>query len=841
MKNLRKVLALVLAVATLMSFAVVANAAVDFDDADKISTANTMAVDILQTLKVINGKTDTTFAPQGNVTRAEIAKMIAFIMNGGKDIGELYKDSCTFADSKTHWAAGYIGYCVTMGIINGRSETVFAPQDNVTGTEAAKMMLCALGYDAGNKGMTGTNWAGNTLNLADSKNLFNKVLTSPNQALTREGAAQLLWNGMQNKTISYPGASTIIVQGVTVVQGGTETESTNTLMAQKFSGYSYDDNYRDAWHRPGYTFEGENYLDTPIITSYGPLEISKIQKIVGINGKDLLANGVTTNVWTGGFDPTSSNCSPYFWTVVGAAKGDKKYDGNTYNAAGSAYAGMTASSTAKIGTNGDYIEVYWNAGAKELDVVIFWSDAAKVASWSQDSSTKKITVTLDQTFGGTAFTNVGGDPVQFVFEADETAITKNTTYVVGYRAKLNPNDSAYAPFTVIAPEVATVTSAGFASKDGKATTLYTAEKNYTVDNSGMFNSFAVGYDYNLYMDPAGIVFYAESKQDVVETKYLYVMDTAVEGTSFGDNTYLAKVLFSDGTIEIVETNRDYNRAAGLYTYTTDKEVYTLTGVMTAASGTENIVNKGAAFGGSYFFNNKTLFVVETTVGSDKVYSTYTGINNVPTVTGDIYYAMNADNANLVDVVFVMGATETGTTAATELDVSVLFASTGLHTVTTKPGVDGKSHSYYTINAVINGSVTTVKVSPEVFNAIKCSVSHTHNQTNCEAQAGAFTYIDSYKLDANGVVYEIHEAALTSVTMTAMAGTSATSKLYKDGVITVNGTVVAIDEAVPAYVYDKNDNKFEVKTIADLTKSFSGFVLKNTDGDIVAFYGIDNKV
>ena len=95
MKNLKKVLALVLVVAMMASFAVSASAA-SFTDNDKIVYND--AVKLLSTLDVVNGFTDGSFNPEGNVTRAQTAKMIAFIMNGGEDASSSFASAANFSD-----------------------------------------------------------------------------------------------------------------------------------------------------------------------------------------------------------------------------------------------------------------------------------------------------------------------------------------------------------------------------------------------------------------------------------------------------------------------------------------------------------------------------------------------------------------------------------------------------------------------------------------------------------------------------------------------------------------------------------------------------------------------
>ena len=77
MKNLKKILALVLAFAC--AFTMFAGAA--FTDSADIKA--TEAVDTLSALGVIDGYTDGSFKPNGTVTRAEMAKMIFVVWNGG--------------------------------------------------------------------------------------------------------------------------------------------------------------------------------------------------------------------------------------------------------------------------------------------------------------------------------------------------------------------------------------------------------------------------------------------------------------------------------------------------------------------------------------------------------------------------------------------------------------------------------------------------------------------------------------------------------------------------------------------------------------------------------------
>jgi Spy/CpxP family protein refolding chaperone len=99
MKNFKKVLALVLAVATLLSFATIASAVSSSsykDAADITKNGQTEAIDVLSGIGVLTGYPDTTFKPNQDITRAEAAKIIAMFDNGATDISALYKSANPF-------------------------------------------------------------------------------------------------------------------------------------------------------------------------------------------------------------------------------------------------------------------------------------------------------------------------------------------------------------------------------------------------------------------------------------------------------------------------------------------------------------------------------------------------------------------------------------------------------------------------------------------------------------------------------------------------------------------------------------------------------------------------
>ena len=197
----KKVLALVLAFAC--AFTMFAGAASFTDQAD-INTDNVEAVDLLTTLGIIKGYEDGSFNPEGTVTRAEMAKMIYTIRNGGNDDASAHIGNTTsFTDISGHWAEGYIKYLQNTGIVAGKSATRFDPDSQVTTTEAMKMALALAGYDEEHAGLTGINWATNTLTYATTYGLTDKVASAMTAGCARQDAAQILANCLDMTAVRW--------------------------------------------------------------------------------------------------------------------------------------------------------------------------------------------------------------------------------------------------------------------------------------------------------------------------------------------------------------------------------------------------------------------------------------------------------------------------------------------------------------------------------------------------------------------------------------------------------------------------------------------------------------
>ena len=198
----------------------------DFTDADEI--VNKDAVSTMTALGIINGKEDGSyFDPTGNVTRAEMAKMLCVAINGGVDPVLGVKDTPTFTDIKGTWAESYIEYCAANGIIAGRGNNKFDPTGTVSATEAAKMLLGVLGYNAEKSGLVGNDWAINTNVLANQNGLYKNLANlNANTLLTRDNAAQMIYNALDANMVELNAAGNYTTSQYSYT--GTESVVTGT-------------------------------------------------------------------------------------------------------------------------------------------------------------------------------------------------------------------------------------------------------------------------------------------------------------------------------------------------------------------------------------------------------------------------------------------------------------------------------------------------------------------------------------------------------------------------------------------------------------------------------------
>ena len=143
MKNLKKVLAMVLAFAC--TFSMFAGAKV-FEDVPAGSDYSE-AITMLSDLGVIQGKDDGKYHPEDTITRAEACAMIARLMTGDPNVSQ-YVGAQSFTDvAKGSWKDSAIGYCYINGIVIGVGNNKFEPDRAITDAEFVTMVVRAMGYE----------------------------------------------------------------------------------------------------------------------------------------------------------------------------------------------------------------------------------------------------------------------------------------------------------------------------------------------------------------------------------------------------------------------------------------------------------------------------------------------------------------------------------------------------------------------------------------------------------------------------------------------------------------------------------------------------------------------
>lgn len=285
MKNLKKVLALVLAVVMIMGTVAVASAK-DYADV-KADSDYAEAIDVLSNLNILDGfKNGETynFQPDGYFTRAQAAKIVAIVHNAatngkikGQDaISSLYSNAQNpFVDCNNSWALPFINYCRITGLADGMTKTTYAPERRLTGVQWLKLMLTTLNFDTAKEGYTGTGWDINVLNRANELGLLAGLPTGWKaiENIKRGEAAQILYNALTTSLVEY--GQNIMGYNPTVAAGNFLTKafvanesvvSTGVLLAAKMGvGITRT---TDAFRRPGYKWSygtwSKFYMDAPV-------------------------------------------------------------------------------------------------------------------------------------------------------------------------------------------------------------------------------------------------------------------------------------------------------------------------------------------------------------------------------------------------------------------------------------------------------------------------------------------------------------------------------------------------------------------------------------------------
>ena len=726
MRNLKKVLSLVLCMAMMLSVMVV-GAGAAFKDQSKI--VNEEAVDMCSALNIINGYTDGSFKPEGNITRAEACKMICVALNGGKEPVLGTNATATFTDIKGHWAEGYIEYCVSEGIVAGIGGGKFNPNGNVTGSQFAKMLLIALGYRADHEKFVGSAWEVNVNVKATQKGLYEDLATmDPSVALTRDNAAQMVWNALQAKEVKYE--YTLVSENGQLVSKVNVADKGITLMADKYgviddesaimTGFSYDED-KDEWtyyfDREVIGAERDNFIADYNISfasftsdvDYTDLfrqnvkvvytvKNSKVDTVYGMFAYEssVIAEGVLGDIDAADLDDKSIEIADVDYDTTGKTVASYAFNGAADSSA------IDKTYKAPAFALGYSMKAIDNTGDDKIDEVVYVPfSVAEVTYLGATTITTKNVAT-------SATNNVKIEKINLadgIAEDDYVMIVDKANTVDGV--------AAYTELNVLSGKVA-ATKGSDVKVDG---TWYTLANGQSMTLDTEYDFVVVG----------GYVYFAKATSSEVDVAD-YALVTAFQANKDWDADYpKASLLTSTGEIITVEYKMAANggsieKNALVYIDDIDDGVYVLTTKIPAITDGDAkgdlLYNKDTGKAGTYpIADDAVIYVVDTTE-TPNTYKVISGaelkkadsdtLNNVMVQKNDdtgftsvVFATMDSSLATSDDTAY--GYVTADPVAVKDADKNTVYEITmGDTTLTTKKGVS--------IDGIGKGSVISYKLT-----------------------------------------------------------------------------------------------------------------------------------
>ncbi len=137
---------MVLVVATLATLCTFTSSAANFKDISAKDEALYDAVQLLNSLGIAKGQSETNYGANKPVTREQMAAFIYRLMKGGKSL-EGGENLSGFTDLKDPTFYGMISWASDNGVIKGRSATEFDPAGKISLQDCYVMITRALGYE----------------------------------------------------------------------------------------------------------------------------------------------------------------------------------------------------------------------------------------------------------------------------------------------------------------------------------------------------------------------------------------------------------------------------------------------------------------------------------------------------------------------------------------------------------------------------------------------------------------------------------------------------------------------------------------------------------------------
>ena len=800
MRNLKRTLSLVMAMALIVGMMVVSASAVSSDFNDSAEITNTEAVDVMTAIGVFEGTDKGAFNPTGILTREQAAKIVAVMLLGEEDANKLSTNSTTFKDvAANRWSAGYIGYCVQQGILAGTGNGNFDPEGELTGLAFAKMMLVALGYDAKVANYVGNDWAINVAADAVNAGIAPKGIVLAD-AMTREQAAQMAFQTLTADMVYYTNKGTTVntPDGTQVVVGASApvkvanstTDDYRTVKGDKdevqqfcekyFSDLSVNNNGSDDFGRPSEQWKnGSKEIGTYASTA----DASYSEKVSSKTLYSDLGLDKTTTV-----DVTEDGKANGTFTIEKGNSDDE------------------------LGGNGVLVEAFVDSD-DNVTLVVINTYVGEVSKVVDADSVKKDEEPYIEIAGLTG--NGGKFETNASFDEDDVVL-----------------------YTVADGDIQTVTMAK--KIEDQEVTSKTGDTKFVADGETYkYNKNHRTYDITLkssvdiYTDNYGYVVYVE-EYEAGSASVAFVLNFKTNNEGWDgdtDKTYTAKLLLTDGTVIEADTD-DKNPSAfknKFVSYTVDDDgIYTLKAKdVTSDAGDSIYLTKGTSKfdingtnnkGGERYANSSTIFLVYDE--EEKEYSVYTGIANMPSMDGKATVYVNSKDGkpgSVAKYVFISAASDV-VSDSNKAQIYILAGSQS------KLISDSKKDDYYTYDAVIDGKITTVDVEKDYAEKnIENDIVASRLTINSK---DVVTKITEYENDTKKDDYYI-----------SGVGTKKTT----DGTVglTQNGSTTYYTYAKDVVVFRIEDDEFNTSSINSVRDSDDAFKAIVKDGEVVALFITEN--
>lgn len=810
MRNLKRALSLALSSVMLLGMMVVGTGA---SYADVASKHNVEAIEVAQAVNIMVGDDKGNFNPNAEVTRNEMAVVMANLMK--LNTRSFQGSKLNFTDVP-EWAVEYVGACYANGIVAGTSATTYGGNDTVTAAQASLMMLKALGYFQFQSDF-GDDWQFATVKQANKVEMYYNIDKGVNAALTRNDVAQMVLNALEATMVEPDGSggTTIKGDGFEVTTGNVKYEEIYKIGKEynSIEGGSVDKNNSNRFsvELGEYLFKG----DLKMVTTgddFGAPASNWTYKgsDVGTYAKE------ATVVWT------EEVSQKMLYNAVGA-EAAKDYAATspdwtwTYTIDGDEQATLPAnfSKTSKDewGTatgDGVLTSVYVDTVKQTVDVTVINTYAAKVTKVKANDDDNTVTF---------AYKPAGRSVSGFEKEFDTKGNFKKDDIVLVTVANNEVKTMELAES--VKGTVSAVKTDSYVKIDG---TKY----NY---NAGVLAKVEDGTKVNpsydnkvtLYLDTYGNAIAIDNASSVVED-YLYVKGV---DSSYGDIS--VKALFANGEVKNIDIDQfngskatltNSPTAGQIYAYSEDGKEYDLDNVSAAGFTTVYYdantieITKGSAT----IKGDVSGTTTPKTADNDTVYvdddnnKLYTGFKNVASIklgSG----AVLLDN-NVASIVFITDAAN-----ATEDTDSFFFIKK------TNSAEIGKGEFEMT-DAYVNGEKTELIVTKSVKDKIAAPTGgiglYSIDTTNSDGYVSGVTKITKVNSAKFG---------------TALANTDGYAKTAGGGVLIVDGAancVTGIPTTTKNFVYD--DDTIFVYVTMKSTSEVDAVTLGSVD-DIKEWDGI----